>query len=93
MNYEEALKRWGAGKAGTEEWEDIDVEFDMDPGYACCGGSDPDCYCSFAESPRMNVNVYCKKKVNKYYKRMIVYSSSLEYDMLSFLEELFEVSK
>ena len=74
MNYQEALKRWGAYKVGTEDWESIEVEFDFDSGWACCGGSDPDCYCSFAESASMQIVVYQNEKVNKYYNRRVVYS-------------------
>ncbi len=92
MKYEEALRRWGAGKARVEDWENIEVDFDMDPGYACCGGRDEGCYCSFAESASLNVNVYHTKLVNKYNKKRVVYTDNLNYDMTTFLRELFEVS-
>ena len=63
MKYEEALKVWGAmklnnyngGRYGNIDPETVKVSFNFNEGYACCGGSDPDCYCSFAESPRAEV--------------------------------------
>ena len=63
MNYEDALKAWGLTK--LKEWypndkinpDDVVVRMNFNPGYACCGGSDPLCYCSFAESPSAEVRV------------------------------------
>lgn len=64
MNYEDALKEWGAirlqqsyyGTKGIEiDRKSVVVEMNFNPGYDCCGGKDPDCYCSFAESPSANV--------------------------------------
>ena len=63
MKYEEALQLWGAGKLASYAkmmGEDVvlssvKVEFDFSEGYNCCGGRDPHCYCSFAESPRADV--------------------------------------
>lgn len=64
MNYEDALKEWGARKleAGWRfpkkhsiDRSTVNVEMEFNEGYACCGGSDPHCYCSFAESPSANV--------------------------------------
>lgn len=67
MQYEEALKRWGAQKlinpwTPLKQYETVDidsvtVEFVFNEGYACCGGSDPNCYCSLAESPSADVYV------------------------------------
>jgi len=56
MNYESALKLWGKIKLESYGYKNIDangvnVRMDFNEGYACCGGSDPNCYCSFAESP------------------------------------------
>lgn len=60
MNYEEALKEWGARK--LEEYNEVEivrksvhVELEFKEGYTCCGGRDPGCYCSFAESPSAEV--------------------------------------
>ena len=65
MQYEDALKVWGAKRLredmGPNTKDDqinlntVKVEMEFDEGYACCGGSDPDCYCSFAESPSADV--------------------------------------
>lgn len=64
MLYEDALELWGAAKlreSGTLnkdlEFKNVRVEMDFNEGYNCCGGSDPSCYCSFAESPRANVAI------------------------------------
>lgn len=84
MKYEEALKKWGAEKAKIEDWESVSVDFEMDQGYACCGGRDPDCYCSFAESPSFYVEVKVGRKT--------VYQDSIHYDMADFLKQLFEVA-
>lgn len=70
MKYEDALRLWGARKIASSyriTVEDIvlgsvRVDFTFDEGYACCGGSDPNCYCSFAESPRAEVAVSASTK-------------------------------
>lgn len=61
MKYEDALQEWGAKKI-QEKYCDIAsrpivVKMNFNEGYACCGGTDPDCYCSFAESPSAEVNI------------------------------------
>jgi len=61
MNSDEALQEWGRRKLlvvypGTE-YSEVEVDVDIDPGYNCCGGSDPDCYCSYAESPSMQIEI------------------------------------
>lgn len=62
MKYEDALKEWGAQKLESTYRLKVDrktvrVEMTFKEGYACCGGRDPDCYCSFAESPSASVEV------------------------------------
>lgn len=64
ISYEEAARRWGIEKLKAYEGirpildeTSVTVDFEMDPGYNCCGGSDPDCYCSFAESPQLTAVV------------------------------------
>ena len=64
ISYEEASRRWGIEKLNTYpallkkvDKDSVTVDFEMDPGYNCCGGSDPDCYCSFAESPQMTAKI------------------------------------
>lgn len=56
MNYEEALEEWGRRKLVKrypkhDKDKTVSVKIELDQGYACCGGRDPDCYCSYAESP------------------------------------------
>jgi hypothetical protein len=70
VKYDEALKLWGKAKIEEQngQWVtprevDIDpasvsVSMDFNAGFACCGGSDPDCYCSFAESPSAQVKIW-----------------------------------
>lgn len=57
MEYNEALGRWGAAKAGEDPnlWEQFSVDLEVNPGYACCGGRDEGCYCSYAESPSVEL--------------------------------------
>lgn len=68
MMYEDALKVWGAQRLREANFrvdpskidtEKVVVEMQFDEGYACCGGYDPNCYCSFAESPSANVVISC----------------------------------
>lgn len=61
MNADEALQEWGRRKLlerypGTE-YSEVYVDQEIDPGYNCCGGSDPECYCSYAESPSMKIEI------------------------------------
>lgn len=65
LPYNEALGLWGAFKLNeqSKEWGEekdhdpanVHVDFEFSAGYACCGGKDPGCYCSFAESPSSDV--------------------------------------
>lgn len=69
MSYDDALKAWGAEKLKyMADWptrngsprppvdpEGVTVVFDFSEGYACCNGTDPDCYCPYAESPRAEI--------------------------------------
>ena len=70
MKYEDALKAWGyailvAKREGESRWygrayppvdrDLVRVEMDFDEGFSCCGGTDPNCYCSYAQSPTANV--------------------------------------
>lgn len=87
MKYEDALKVWGASKLRESyrsvsdlRVEDVTVEMDFNQGYACCGGSDPDCYCSFAESPSANVAIRSGKYVTTI--------SADEFDFASILGEI-----
>lgn len=61
MNYESALKLWGKIKldayngVSDTDASSVIVRMSFNEGYTCCGGSNPDCYCSFAESPSARV--------------------------------------
>lgn len=65
MQYEMALKVWGAQRLSnshrTVNPDIVKVEMDFNEGYACCGGTDPNCYCSYAESPSANVVITAGK--------------------------------
>lgn len=59
MQYEKALKVWGAQRLSnsrkTVSPDDVRVEMEFDEGYACCGGTNEGCYCSYAYPPSANV--------------------------------------
>lgn len=69
MKYDDALKAWGKvrldqmhehsyyGKQMSAIAKSVNVEFEFNEGNNCCGGSDPECYCSLAESPSANVRI------------------------------------
>ncbi|QOI67539.1 hypothetical protein SEA_BEUFFERT_164 [Streptomyces phage Beuffert] len=65
MQYEKALKTWGAKRLSTPRKtvnpDIVTVEMEFNEGYACCGGRDPNCYCSYAESPSANVVITAGK--------------------------------
>ena len=99
MKYEDALQEWGARKIETANWaltEKIDrstvkVEMEFDEGYACCGGRDPDCYCSFAESPSANVSITGRTSASS----RKVYSAEIDhysFDFATVLREIVEAS-
>lgn len=98
MKYDKALREWGARK--IEEFhrgvsvdrDSVAVELEFDEGYACCGGADPECYCSFAESPSVHILVTGKStaaKSRKTYSREI---DSYAFGFESFLQELLSVA-
>lgn len=93
MKYETALQLWGAEKLATynsTEKRDIvlssvSVKFTFDEGYSCCGGSDPNCYCSFAESPSAEVRITGTNTSNHY----LCYTMDVEdFDFATVLGEL-----
>lgn len=99
MKYDEALKLWGASKLQyaylpLNNDRDIDVEsvnvhMNFNEGYACCGGSDPNCYCSFAESPSTNIRITGRTK--KY--TQLTYDIDVDdFDFATMLKELCEVA-
>jgi hypothetical protein len=96
ISYEEAARRWGIEKLNAYpavrknlDEDSVSVDFVMDEGYACCGGSDPDCYCSFAESPKLTA-VVSYRVLGK--SRGPKPSITLTYiDFAETLKEMFEV--
>lgn len=100
MQYEEALRLWGARRLeavhSNNRWPvvidptSVYVELNFNQGYACCGGTDPLCYCSFAESPSVTIEI---KGWNDEYTRQYTDSISADqFDFVKFLGEVLEVS-
>jgi hypothetical protein len=65
--YDEAVRKWGVTRLsgyrnikGKFDETSVTVDFELDSGFNCCGGSDPDCYCSMAESPSMKAYISYK---------------------------------
>jgi hypothetical protein len=90
MQYEEALKRWGATKLARDHRgeivvDSVMVDMEFNEGYACCGGRDPDCYCSFAESPSANVKITGRDEFGKHVSETI---SHYEFDFVTILKEI-----
>ena len=98
MNYETALIKW-AEKKIVENWyrgsllvldpETVQVTLVFDKGFACCGGSNPDCYCSLATSPRAEVRVTAQTTAGGgvYYN-----IEPDDFDFTTMLRELVEVA-
>lgn len=63
MKYNDALKFWGKSRIEAVYPKSVigvytvDVQMNFDEGWPCCGGRDPECYCSMAESPTANVTI------------------------------------
>jgi len=59
MKYQEAVRVWGAKRLSTDKRhvnpDDVMVFMDFDEGFACCGGTQEGCYCSYAYGPSANV--------------------------------------
>ncbi|MFD6636736.1 hypothetical protein ACFWDN_13035 [Micromonospora chalcea] len=96
MNYEQALRAWGKAKLEESERryapaievdpETVNVGLDFNAGYACCGGRDPDCYCSFAESPSAKVSITGHdKNSGAYYSHDI---EAYDFDFAAVLKEI-----
>jgi len=90
MQYEDALKAWGLTRLKQAGYKSIDpktviVSMDFSEGYACCGGTDPDCYCSFAESPRAEVLITADQ--TEYYTAQ----TSIPLDQFDFTQILGEI--
>lgn len=93
MQFELALKEWGARK--LEQYnrkveivrESVKVDLEFNEGYACCGGTDPDCYCSLAESPSASVEI---NGVNAKGKRYRYEMDNWDFDFATILGEIVE---
>ncbi len=94
MHYELALKFWGHDKLKPQLKQSeklvlnqIDVRMNFSQGYACCGGSNPDCYCSYAESPSAEVKISAYTNKGRY----ISYEIDLDsFDFATVLKEIVE---
>jgi hypothetical protein len=96
MQYEEALRLWGKKMIEDKGSWFLDMGDKVDPdtvvvtmtfneGYTCCNGTDPSCYCSFAESPRADVDI----KAMSVNGRCLGTSISVEeFDFVSVLKEI-----
>lgn len=58
-SYDEQIVKWATKRYCIEQGRVTSVKMtnEYNEGYACCGGTDPNCYCSFAESATMNLKV------------------------------------
>lgn len=98
MHYEEALKAWATQRmlacrpdlAGKIDLSTITADVEIEPGYNCCGGSDPNCYCSFATSPSLEVTVGARRLTGRGYEAVVIGS---DFDFTSFLREVLEVGE
>lgn len=99
MKYEDAIRVWGAYRLknyyGSNldgdgiNFDSVEVKFEFEEGFACCGGSDPNCYCSFAESPRADVAINGIENKGRYVSMRI---SIEDFDFATVLRELCEIS-
>lgn len=99
-SYEIALKTWGAkrlaavNKLQMDEIIDTDtvkVAMNFNEGFSCCGGSNPDCWCSYAESPTADVMITGEKvHETKLGRRFSVYCR-IDYDDFDFATVLKEI--
>lgn len=102
--YEEALRKWGERKlhtSGRGPWGAEADSFDLvtvstyfNEGYACCGGADPLCYCSFYESPSASVEVRGLGHLEGVQMGEWQYRINLEdFDFVTFLAEVLEAGE
>lgn len=96
MKYEDALKCWGYNKLKHRVYkseailmDNIEVTMYFTKGYNCCGGSDPYCYCSLAESPRAEVLISARTTKNRYIEESIDFG---DFDFVGVLKEILEAA-
>lgn len=96
MNYEDALREWGArrieaannrrNRTDTEiDRSTVVVQMNFNEGYSCCGGFDPDCYCSFAESPSADIII---TGYDALYRSYNAYIPSWDFSFATILKEI-----
>lgn len=102
MQYEEALREWGARRIEAHyhnynpviDRDTVAVDMEFDEGNNCCGGTDPDCYCSLAESPSAKVVITGREltgfAAKKQYRTYQVYIDSYAFDFCTILAEIVE---
>lgn len=98
-SYEEALQVWGARRI-TQSYNGVTVEnialstvkveMVFDPGVTCCGGSDPDCYCSMEFAPSADVVITARGNSEDIYNRPF-YTAKIDVESFSFAEVLREI--
>lgn len=96
MKYEDALKAWGYHKLKDQLispeticMNDISVNMVFVKGYNCCGGRDPDCYCSMAEDPRADVEISARTTKDRYISAWIELG---DFDFIGILKEVLEAA-
>ena len=94
MDYDLALKLWGRyrlNQAGYTNFDLDSVTVDMyaEDGWNCCGGSNPDCYCSMVESASAGVEI--SAKMGKIRRSLRI--ESYEFNFSEILQEILEVSE
>lgn len=95
LTYDEAITEWGYRRLrqrypkGQFERDSIAVSYEWDEGYQCCGGNDPYCCCSLAESPYNYVCVTAKRTDLKQPKVATIVDRYVEFDEL--VRELYAI--
>lgn len=101
MQYEEALREWGARRIEAHfrdkpviDRDTVKVDMEFDEGDVCCGGTDPDCYCSLATSPSAKVVISASGlrgwASGKQYQTYRVSIDHSEFDFCTILAEIVE---
>lgn len=104
MKYDEALQEWGkihlrqSYRNCDLSAESVVVRMEFEEGYFCCNGTNPLCYCSFAESPSANVRIEGSCTSYKNYKthKAHVLSTCIpaeDFDFVAVLKEICEAGK